>query len=78
MLRLIYTRARDKFQEVSVLGDADGIRDLYWQLTQNYNAIDGTAIGSIRILNLDGDVLDIKSFFARPYAWDTKLSKNMK
>ncbi len=36
MLQLKYTKKRDRFQTVTVLGDPEGIRDLYWQLTKNY------------------------------------------
>lgn len=56
LLKLTYSRASDQHQTVTVLGDPDGIRDLYWQLTHNYKPIDGTAIGNIEVRNLDGDV----------------------
>jgi hypothetical protein len=56
MLKLTYNRKHDRFQTVTVLGDYDGIRDLYWQLTHNYKAVDGTEIGSIVISDLDGNV----------------------
>lgn len=55
MLQLKYSRQRDRFQTVTVLGDPEGIRDLYWQLTKNYECIDGTCIGDIRVFNLEGD-----------------------
>ena len=55
MLQLKYTKQRDKFQSVTVLGDPEGIRDLYWQLTKNYGCSDGTCIGDIRVMNLDGE-----------------------
>lgn len=54
MLRLKYTLKNDEFQWVSVLGDAEGIRNLYWQLTQNYAPRDGQAIGTIVVLDMDG------------------------
>ena len=76
MLRLTYARKSDKFATVSVLGDAIGIRDLYWQLTHNYQAQDGTEIGSIRVLNLDG--LDVTSeLMNKPHGFDTWLSNNL-
>jgi hypothetical protein len=56
MLKLTYNRAGDKFRTVTVLGDYEGIRDLFWQLTHNYNSADGTAIGEIVVTNLDGEV----------------------
>lgn len=44
ILKLTYHRQNDPFQTVTVLGDAEGIRDLYWQLTHNYLPQDETAI----------------------------------
>lgn len=74
MLKLTYTRKRDKYLHVSVLGDAEGIRDLYWQLTHNYKAQDGTEIGSVSVKSLDGyDCTD--SILSRPFENDTQLSR---
>ena len=73
MIKLTYTRKIDKFQTVTVLGDADGIRDLYWQLTHNYKPQDGTEIGSIRISDLDGR--DCLEYVMRsPHSCETRLS----
>lgn len=56
MLKLTYARKNDKHQKVTVLGDDDDIRDLYWQLTHNYKAKDTTTIiGNIVVCNLDGE-----------------------
>jgi hypothetical protein len=78
MLKLTYTRASDRFAEVSVLGSPEGIRDLYWQLTHNYSEEpDGTGIGTIKVSNLEGgDVTE--DFMREPYNWCTKLDKNLK
>lgn len=74
MLKLTYTRKNDKYQSVTVLGDAMGIRDLYWQLTHNYFAQDGTAIGNIKVTNLDGhDCTDTVT--VHPYVNATQLSR---
>ena len=54
MLKLTYTRKSDQYQTVTVLGHPDGIRDLYWQLTRNYQCQDGTEIGTVKVTNLDG------------------------
>lgn len=72
MLKLTYTRKSDLYQTVTVLGDEYGIRDLYWQLTQNYKAVDGTEIGYIKVTNLDGDV--IAEIMATPHDYSTRLS----
>lgn len=66
MLRLIYTRKKSKFETVSVIGDSQGIRDLYWQLTRNYKAKDGPEIGDIRVVNLDG-IDCTSSILTNPY-----------
>lgn len=73
MLRLVYTKKRDRFQEVSVLGDASGIRDLYWQLTHNYRAQDGTEIGGVKVFDLHGRdcTADVMT---NPHGVSTRLS----
>ena len=75
MLKLTYSRKSNEFVTVTVLGDSEGIRDLYWQLTHNYKATDGTEIGKIVVTNLDGDSVDNPMF--NPHAEATYLSKNM-
>ncbi len=73
MLQLKYTKQRDRFQTVTVLGDPKGIRDLYWQLTKNYACSDGTGIGDIRVINLDGD--DVTMYvMTNPHDNATRLS----
>lgn len=73
MLKLTYARKSDRFQTVTVIGDAAGIRDLYWQLTHNYKAQDGTAIGSIEVFNLDG-VNCTKDILSDPHGYSSRLS----
>lgn len=73
MLQLKYTMLADSHQHVIVIGDPDGIRDLYWQLTKNYYANDGTAIGSVRVLNLSGDDIT-SSVMSNPWQHSTRLS----
>ena len=73
MLQLRYTKRRDEFQTVTVLGDPVGIRDLYWQLTKNYGCSDGSCIGDIRVLNLSGvDITD--EVLRHPWSHATRLS----
>jgi hypothetical protein len=74
MLKLTYTRKNDEFQIVTVLGDAEGIRDLYWQLTHNYKAQDGTEIGVISVTDLDGRDC-IAEIMTRPHSVVTRLSR---
>jgi hypothetical protein len=73
MLILTYTRKNDKFQTISVIGDAAGIRDLYWQLTHNYLAQDGTEIGDIKVANFCG-VDCTNTIMSNPYLVQTNLS----
>ena len=73
MLQLKYTKRRDKFQTVTVLGDPEGIRDLYWQLTRNYGCSDGTCIGDIQVLNLTGEDVT-ETVLSQPWHSATRLS----
>lgn len=73
MLKLTYTRKTDNYYTVTVLGDPEGIRDLYWQLTHNYKAQDGTGIGSVKVSNLDGEDCTA-SIMVRPYIADSQMS----
>lgn len=68
MLRLTWKRKSDKFCFGFVLGDPESIGDLYWQLTHNYSAKDGTEIGTIEVHSLDGEVVDIKELKSNPYS----------
>jgi hypothetical protein len=73
MLKLTYTRQSDRFQTVTVIGDPIGIQDLYWQLTHNYKAQDGTKIGTITVSNLEG--LDLPDgWWLEPYRYMTRLN----
>ena len=74
MLKLTYHRQDDVFQTVTVLGDATGIRDLYWQLTHNYLPQDGTAISDITITNLNGEECT-NEIMAQPHNKSTYLSR---
>lgn len=73
MLKLTYTRKSDRFLSVTLIGDAEGIRDLYWQLTHNYKAQDGTEIGSIAVFDLNG-VDCTASVMTNPHGVSTRLS----
>jgi hypothetical protein len=74
MLKLTYNRKNARFKYVTVLGDPQGIWDVYWQLTHNYQPQDGTEIGEIRITNLDGVELNTKEFLSNPFSQMTHLS----
>ena len=73
MLKLTYNRKTSPFETVTVLGDPKGIRDLYWQLTHNYKAKDGTEIGKIVLSNLEG-IDCTKEGLSNPYRNATQLS----
>jgi hypothetical protein len=77
MLKLTYCRKSDKYQTVTLLGDVYGIRDLFWQLTHNYRAVDGTEIGDIVISNLEGTVISHQDLMSIPFVYSTYLSSNM-
>lgn len=55
MLQLRYSRARAPHEYVTLMGEPEAISDLYWQLTRNHHATDGTAIGEVRVFNLQGE-----------------------
>lgn len=77
MLKLTYARKRDQFQTVTVMGDPEGIRDLYWQLTHNYQAQDGTEIGEITVSDLDGNAISLMGtggLMVQPHSHATRLS----
>ena len=59
MLILRYSRKKDRHQYATVQGDPESIRDLYWQLTHNYKAQDGTEIGEINVTTLDGRLVSL-------------------
>lgn len=73
MLKLTYSRKSDRFRTVTVIGDAEGIRDLFWQLTHNYTPKDGTAIGEITVTNLDGADCT-KTLMTTPHTMASRLS----
>lgn len=73
MLQLKYSKASDKSQTVTVIGDPAGIRNLYWQLTENHACIDGTGIGEVRVLNLSGDDVTA-TVMAQPWSSATQMS----
>lgn len=54
MLQLRYRLKRDRFQYATLFGDCVAIANLYWQLTHNYKAVDGQAIGEIVVMDMEG------------------------
>lgn len=73
MLKLSYYRMDDPFKYVTLLGDPEGIRDLYWQLTHK-SWTGCSEIGEIKITNLDGVELNTKEFFQDPFGSMSHLS----
>jgi hypothetical protein len=74
LLKLTYSLARDKFQTVTLIGDPDGIRNLYWQLTRNHSSQDGTAIGEIKVTDLDG-IDCTREVFSNPHGNATPMCR---
>lgn len=75
LLRLTYTRERDQFQQVSLIGDPLAIRDLHWQLTHNYSAKDGTKIGEIKVYDLEGALVPIDRLYQAPQSAGITLTR---
>lgn len=75
MLKLTYRYKNDKSKYVTLIGDPEGVRDLYWQLTHNYKAADGTEIGEIKVHNLDGIEISKRELMCEPYSFSTDLSR---
>jgi hypothetical protein len=72
MLVLKYCRRSDRFITYAVCGDPTSIRDLYWQLTHNYQAVDGTAIDNLSVSTPDGiDCTD--SIISAPYKYCRRI-----
>ena len=65
LIQLTYERQSDEFHTVKVIGSPKGIRDLYWQLTHNYKAQDGTRISNVKVIDLDGHI--IQDVMVNPY-----------
>lgn len=74
MFILEYNFKRDKYQFVKLLGDADGIFNLYWQLTRNYCASDGTAIDEIIVKDMEGHYIDMNMGISYIRSQGTQLS----
>ncbi len=74
LLKLTYSIARNPYKRFVFISDAEAIRNLLWQLTRNYRAYDGTAIGNIEVTNLDGIKLEHNDVYADPFAYVTNLS----
>lgn len=67
MLKLTYSLPHDKFQTVTILGDAKGLCDLYWRLTNANPKNENDAASNIKIHTLSGielnPCLGINEFF---------------
>lgn len=66
-LRLTWKRKQDLHQSGFVIGSPEAIQDLYWQLTHNYQPVDGTAIGEVSAYNLNGVKLSHKDLMSNAY-----------
>jgi hypothetical protein len=71
---LEYNFKIDKFLFVKVMGDADGIYNLYWQLTRCYKACDSNEIDSIKVKDLEGNQIDMNKGISYIRSLSTHLS----
>lgn len=75
MIQLRYSLPHDKYQTVTVLGDAKGIWDLWWRLTNVAKDNKQSAVTDIKITNLNGIELDPRRGMDECWAYDMPLSK---
>jgi hypothetical protein len=75
MLTLTYSLPNDKFQTVTVLGDAKGIWDLWWRLSQSRPENSGDAASNITIRNMAGLEIDPRNGLAETIACEMPLSR---
>lgn len=59
MLKLTYSLAYDKFQTITVLGDAKGLWDLWYKLSHAKQDNINDVATDIKISTLDGCTLDL-------------------
>ena len=77
LLKLQYRKKAYSNEWVSVIGDSQGIRDLYWQLTRNHRAQDGTGIENVEVSNLEGRMLTEDEILQKPHVYSTALSRGL-
>ena len=75
MLKLTYTRPNDEFQTVTVLGDARGIFDLWFRLTNANPQYPSHGVGKITIHDLHGRLIDMRKGLAEAECAATVLSR---
>ena len=73
MLQIRYSLARDPHQFATLFGDPCAVSNLYWQLTHNYRAQDGQAIGEVKVMDMSGrDVTS--SVMSNPFSCSQALT----
>ena len=75
MLKLTYTLPNDEFQTVTVLGDAHGIFDLWFRMTNAQYEYPSHGFGRIEVRNLDGHLIDMSKGLNEAICSATRLSR---
>ena len=74
MLKLTYSHPNDEFQTITVLGDARGIFDLWFRLSQATPEYKSHGVGKIKVRNLDGYEIDMTKGIDNAICARTSLS----
>jgi len=77
IIKLTYSHPHDKFRTVTVLGDPNGIFDLYGRLTAAPFEYPSHGVGQIRLTNLDGHPIDPTKGRDEVLCVSTELSRNV-
>lgn len=74
MLKLTYSIPGDKYQTVTVLGNVQGIYDLWFRLSNSVAAIKAHGVGNIEITDLDGNLRNPEKGLNSMVGLDTVMS----
>jgi hypothetical protein len=75
MLKLTYSLPNDKFRTVTVLGDAEGLFDLWFRLMQARPEHDSHAAANLRITTLSGVEVNPSQGIRELFVYDEPLSR---
>jgi hypothetical protein len=75
MLKLTYSAPDDKYQTVTVLGDARGLWDLWYRLTRANPGNPNDQAANVKITTLAGAEIDPAKGIVEMLAYDSPLSR---